>query len=116
MVRRDDDDDDDDDTPRRRSVEHKSDDDDDDEEEEEKEYFSASSSDRLSRFRCIRAAVACATATTNPIDVVKVRSARNNNVAGTWKTVALAFRERGAMFYVGLICPDASDDVRRGYG
>ena len=96
---------------RRRSVEHKkSDDDDDEEEEEEKEYFSAPSSSESSVAlpMCISgAAVACATATTNPIDVVKVRmqALRNNNVAlGLWKTVALVFRERGASgFYVGLM-------------
>ena len=93
---------------RRRSVEHKKSDDDDD--EEEKEYFSASSSSESSVAlpMCISgAAVACATATTNPIDVVKVRmqALRNNNVAlGLWKTVALVFRERGASgFYVGLM-------------
>ena len=58
------------------------------------------------------AAVACATATTNPIDVVKVRiQALRNNASpsgtlalGLWKTVALVFRERGASgFYVGLM-------------
>ena len=125
------------------SVEQKSDDDDDEEEEEEKKDFSkanvvvvvkrtprlgeghrssSSSSDSSSESSsssvmlpmCISgAAVACATATTNPIDVVKVRmqTLRNNAspsgtrlALGLWKTVALVFRERGASgFYVGLM-------------
>ena len=65
--------------------------------------------------------VACATATTNPIDVVKVRMQAlnttnaknaNNNMLQTFR---LVFRERGVGgFYVGLT-PSlaASDDVRR---